>query len=60
MLLYRLEQYEVTLPPDFVCERCTLQLIRQAIEFERFGWSDSVFKSCADVSIVDSPGMGYP
>jgi hypothetical protein len=52
-LFHRLEHHEVTLPPGFVCDRCILQIERQAAEFS---WIDTVFWSCADVTIVDSPG----
>ena len=48
----RLHQ-EVTLPADFTCERCVLQLLRQAGEWAAPG-GGYVFWSCADVSIVDS------
>ena len=48
---FRIEYHEVVLPPDFVCDRCILQGVRQAAEFL---WIDTVFVSCADISIVDS------
>ena len=52
----RLHQ-EVTLPTDFTCDRCVLQLLRQAGEWAAPG-GGYVFWSCADISIVDvdSPG----
>ena len=49
----RLEHHEVVLPQDFECERCVMQIQRQAQEFF---WVGTVFVSCADVSIVNSPG----
>ena len=50
----RLHQ-EVELPAGFTCERCVLQLLRQAGEWAAPG-GGYIFWSCADISIVDSPG----
>ena len=47
---------QVTLPGDFECERCTLQLVRQAAEWTAPGGGYR-FWSCADVSIVNSSRM---
>ncbi len=52
--LFRLQQHEVVLPPDFECERCVLHIVRQAIEFGRFGFPDFDFWSCADIAIINS------
>ena len=50
----RLQHHEVTLPPGFECDPCILQVERQAKEFI---WIDSVFRSCADIIISDSPSI---
>ena len=50
----RLQHHEVTLPPGFECDPCILQVERQAKEFS---WIDSVFRSCADIIISDSPSI---
>ena len=42
--------YELKIPDDAVCKKCTLRLIRQAKE-----WGSSYkFKSCADINIISS------
>ncbi len=46
----------VILPDNFTCDRCVLQLLRQAGEWSAPG-GGYVFWSCADISIVDSEGM---
>ena len=46
--------HEVTLPPDFTCDRCVLQLVRQAAEWSAAG--GYMFWSCADVSIQNRTG----
>ncbi|CAI8038948.1 hypothetical protein GBAR_LOCUS21685 [Geodia barretti] len=43
---------EVTLPDGFVCDRCVLQLMRQAAEWSATG--GYIFWSCADISIQNS------
>ena len=45
---------EVTLPDGFECDRCALQLLRQAAEWTARG--GYTFWSCSDISIVNSPG----
>ena len=42
----------MTLPQGFTCEKCTLQLLRQAGEWAATG--GYVFFSCADISIQDN------
>jgi len=44
------QSYTVQLPGDFVCEDCTIRLLREALE-----WGNSYrFWSCADVDIKNS------
>lgn len=44
------QNFEISLPPDYVCENCTIRLLRQADE-----WSNGYrFWSCADVDIKSS------
>lgn len=46
----RAQSYAVQLPGDFVCEDCTIRLLREALE-----WGNSYrFWSCADVDIKNS------
>ncbi|XP_077981039.1 uncharacterized protein LOC144436193 isoform X2 [Glandiceps talaboti] len=43
------EYFEITLPESITCNKCTIRIIRQALE-----WNDNVgknFWSCADISI---------
>lgn len=48
MPFIRQESYQVQLPEDFLCDACTIRLLRQATE-----WGPKYqFWSCADVSIV--------
>jgi len=49
---------EVTLPDNFECDRCTLQLVRHAGEWVAPGGVYR-FWSCADISIVNSSSMSY-
>lgn len=53
--IFRRLYQEITLPAGFTCNRCVLQLLRQAGEWAAPG-GGYVFWSCADISIVDSPG----
>jgi hypothetical protein len=53
--IFRRLYQEITLPTGFTCDRCVLQLLRQAGEWAAPG-GGYVFWSCADISIVDSPG----
>ena len=46
---------EVQLPANFTCEKCIIQLLRQAREWRAPG--GYIFFSCADVSIVDGNGQ---
>lgn len=46
---------EVTLPEDFECDHCTLQLVRQAREWTAVG--GYLFWSCADITISNSSGI---
>lgn len=47
---FRSQSYSVQLPGDFVCEDCTIRLLREALE-----WGNSYrFWSCADVDIKTS------
>ncbi len=52
-LFFSMLEQEVTLPMGFTCERCVLQLLRQAAEWTAAG--GYTFWSCADIAIVDSP-----
>ena len=54
-IIFRRLYQEITLPAGFTCNRCVLQLLRQAGEWAAPG-GGYVFWSCADISIVDSPG----
>lgn len=45
---------EVKLPDGFVCDQCTLQLVRQAAEWQAVGGYR--FWSCSDISIRNSSG----
>lgn len=46
----RAQSYAVQLPGDFVCEDCTIRLLREGLE-----WGNSYrFWSCADVDIKNS------
>ena len=49
---------EVTLPDNFECDRCTLQLVRHAGEWVAPGGVYR-FWSCAVISIVNSSSMSY-
>lgn len=46
----RAQSYAVQLPGDFVCEDCTIRLLREALEFG----NSYRFWSCADVDIKNS------
>ena len=46
---------EVTLPADFTCDSCSLQLVRQAGEWTAPG--GYLFWSCADITVVDIAGV---
>jgi len=46
----RAQSYAVQLPGDFVCEDCTIRLLREALEFS----NSYRFWSCADVDIKNS------
>lgn len=53
--LYSAFRQEITLPEDFECDHCILQLVRQAAEWTAAG--GYLFWTCADVTIRDSGGM---
>ncbi|NP_001164708.1 Nahoda-like protein precursor [Saccoglossus kowalevskii] len=46
------EYYEVTLPDDVTCDKCTIRIIRQALEYKN-GIGKN-FWTCADISIQDN------
>jgi hypothetical protein len=50
----------VTLPSGFECERCTMQLIRNAAEWFVGRGAPYLFWSCAEVSILSSPATNCP
>ena len=52
--LFSTQSVQITLPENFTCYRCILQLLRQAGEWVFNG--GYVFWSCADISIVDNSG----
>lgn len=52
--LLSLQNTDITLPEDFVCEDCTLQLLRNAAEWGTSTGQPYLFWSCADISIVNS------
>ena len=43
---------QITLPDGYTCERCTLQLLRQASEWSA-GRAQYIFWSCAEISIQE-------
>ena len=53
-MISRSTSVQVTLPSDFTCDRCILQLVRQAGEWVATG--GYVFWTCADIAIQDNDG----
>ena len=53
--VYSTQTVQITLPENFTCYRCVLQLLRQAGEWVFNG--GYVFWSCADISIIDNAGI---
>jgi len=49
---YRATSRQITLPDGYTCERCTLQLLRQASEWSA-GRAQYIFWSCAEISIQE-------
>jgi len=46
----RAASLQIRLPDGYTCERCTLQLLRQASEWSA-GRAQYIFWSCAEISI---------
>lgn len=51
---FSLQHTDITLPEDFVCDECILQLLRNAAEWGTSSGQPYLFWTCSDITIVNS------